>query len=290
MERTLMLPKILLLGSTGKMGTALREVFSVGYTVVGTSRASFDATDFLHLRKLMDEHEPDIVINTIAFLGIDACEREPEKAFQVNTLYPKYLAELSNENGFLLFHFSTDAVFNDDKQDFHLESDPVSPLNVYGLSKYGGDCFIKAIAGRYYIIRVSLLFGQSTSGSQFVEKMLTRIRQGAVVLEIADDIVLSPSYTLDVALEVKRLLEGSLPYGLYHVANQGKASLFEFMTDLVGWLHPDVCIERVSSRAFPTLGIKNSFTPLASEKLPPLRPWGEAVKAYCAALTGMERP
>ena len=285
-----MLPKILLLGSTGKMGTALREVFSVGYTVVGTSSVNFDASDFPQLPAIIDEHEPDIVINAIAFLGIDACECDPKKAFCLNTFYPKYLAELSNEKGFLLFHFSTDAVFNDDKQDFHLESDPVSPLNVYGLSKYGGDCFIRAIAERYYIIRVSLLFGQSTNSFQFVEKMLKRIRQGADVLEIADDIVLSPSYTVDVALEVKRLLEGSLPYGLYHVANEGKASLFEFITELVGRLHPDVGIERVSSRAFPTLGIKNSFTPLTSEKLPPLRPWAEAVKAYCATLTGMERP
>ncbi len=285
-----MRPKILLLGSTGKMGSALREVFSSGYTVVGTSSADLDATDFPQLLAIIDEHKPDIVINSIAFLGIDACEYEPQKAFCLNTLYPKYLAELSDDNGFLLVHFSTDAVFNNDKQDFLLESDPVSPLNVYGMSKYGGDCFIKAIAERYYIIRVSLLFGQSTNSLQFVEKMLTRIRQGADVLHIADDIVLSPSYTVDVALEVKRLLEGSLPYGLYHVVNEGKASLFEFMTELVGRLHPDVCIERVSSREFPTLGIKNSFTPLASEKISPLRPWTEAVKAYCAALSGMERP
>lgn len=285
-----MLPKILLLGSTGKMGTALREVFSVGYTVVGTSSADFDASDFSRLRELIEEQEPDIVINTIAFLGIDACEREPEKAFCLNTLYPKYLAELSNEKGFFLVHFSTDAVFDDDKLDFHLESDPASPINVYGLSKYGGDCFIKAIAERYYIIRVSMLFGQSTNSSQFVEKMLARIRQGADLLKIADDIVLSPSYTLDVALEVKRLLDNSFPHGLYHVANGGKASLYEFMTELVGRLHPGVGIERVSSREFPTLGIKNSFTPLASEKLPPLRPWAEAVKAYCTVFAVMEHP
>ncbi|MBC8018524.1 MAG: NAD(P)-dependent oxidoreductase [Verrucomicrobia bacterium] len=281
--------KILLLGSTGKMGTALREVFSGGYTVVGTSRANLDATDFSRLRFLINEHEPDIVINTIAFLGIDACEREPEKAFRLNTLYPKSLAELANEKGFLLIHFSSDAVFNNEKQDFHLESDPASPLNVYGLSKYGGDCFIRAIAERYYIIRVSLLFGQSTNSSQFVEKMLTRIRHGAVVLKIADDIVLSPSYTLDVALEVKRLLENSFPHGLYHVANQGNASLSELMTELVGSLHPGVVVESVSSTEYPSQGVKNSFTPIASEKLPPLRPWDEAVKAYCAALAGMER-
>lgn len=285
-----MLPKILLLGSTGKMGTALREVFSDGYTVVGTSSAGFDASDFPLLRELIDEHEPDIVINTIALLGIDVCEREPQKAFCLNTLYPKYLAELSDEKGFLLVHFSTDAVFNDDKQDFHLESDPASPLNVYGLSKYGGDCFIMAIARKYYIIRVSLLFGLSSGSSQFVEKMLIKIRQGADILKIADDIVLSPSYTVDVAIEVKRLLENSFPHGLYHVANEGKASLYEFMAELAGRLHPGVRIERVSSREFSSLGIKNSFTPLVSEKLLPLRPWAEAVKAYCAAIAGKERP
>lgn len=285
-----MLPKILLMGCTGKMGSALREAFSIGYTVIGTSRANFDAADFSHLRKLIDEYEPDIVINTIAFMGIDACEREPEKAFRVNTLYPKYLAELANKKGFLLVHFSTDAVFNGAKQDFYLESDPALPLNMYGLSKYGGDCFVKGIAARYYIIRVSLLFGLSANSSQFVEKMLTRIRQGADVLKVADDIVLSPSYTVDLALEVKRLLENSFPHGLYHVANGGMASLFEFMTELTGRLYPGVVIEKASSNEFPSQGIKNSFTPITSEKLPPLRPWHEAAKAYCAAMPRTEQP
>ena len=105
--------KVLLLGYTGKMGLALSEVFSDGYLCEGKNSKDFDASDFAQVRHLIESSKPDIVINTVTLLGIDLCEQEAQKAFRLNTLYPKFLAELSKEYNFLLIHFSTDAVFND---------------------------------------------------------------------------------------------------------------------------------------------------------------------------------
>src|SRR3989338_6780074 len=154
--------KVLLLGSTGKMGLAISEVFSDGYLCEGKNSKDFDASDFAQVRHLIESSKPDIVINTVTLLGIDLCEQEAQKAFRLNTLYPKFLAELSKEYNFLLIHFSTDAVFNDNKKDYYVESDAPCPLHVYGVTKYGGDCFVQAIAERYYIARVSMLFGAAT--------------------------------------------------------------------------------------------------------------------------------
>ncbi|WP_306532920.1 NAD(P)-dependent oxidoreductase [Geobacter sp.] len=277
--------RLLLLGSTGKMGSAVREVFGDGYDVIGVSSRDFDAADSDRLTAFIEETNPDIVVNTVAHLGIDSCEMNPGAAHRLNALLPKHLAGLSRGKGYLLVHFSTDAVFDDNKGDFYLESDQPNPLNVYGLTKYEGDRFVQATAERYFLVRTSILFGQATRRSQFVERMLVRAVEGNAPLRVADDIVLSPSHAEDVAREVRRMLEGSCPFGLYHVANEGKATLYELMAEVVAGLGLDVPLERASHRDFPAVGTKNTHTPLASEKIPPLRPWREAVRAYCEKMT-----
>src|SRR5208283_739242 len=151
--------KLLLLGSSGKMGSAVREVLEGGYALLCKNSRDFDARDSSQVKDLIEAYRPDIVVNAAAFTGIDQCEKAPEEALRINTLYPRLLAELSNEFGFLLVHFSTDAVFNNSKGDYYSESDNPGPLNIYGFTKYGGDCFIRAIAETYYIFRISLLFG-----------------------------------------------------------------------------------------------------------------------------------
>lgn len=264
------------------MGLALSRAFQTGYEVIGKNSGDFDACDFKQVSRMIEENKPDIVINTVALLGIDPCEKEPEKALRLNTLYPKFLADLSLERDFLLVHFSTDAVFNDRPEGFCGEQDAPCPLNIYGLTKYGGDCFIQAIAKKYYILRLSILFGETTRETQFVEKMLKKVKEGQKTLKISGDIISSPTYSKDVAGEVKKFVETKQPYGLYHLSNEGRVSLYELMKEIVQNLKLDVKVERGSHKDFPCIGIKNTCTPLRSEKVKALRPWQEAVKEYCS--------
>ncbi len=273
--------KILLLGSTGKMGTALTDIFSDKYEVIGKNSRDFDANDFEAVRKLIKENKPEILINTVAFLGIDPCEKEPQKALQLNTLLPKFLATLSNEYNFLLIHFSTDAVFNDKKSGLYVESDNPAPLNIYGFTKFGGDCFVEAIAKRYYIFRISVLFGETEKDTQFVEKMLSKAMHGDKVLRVSDDIISSPTYSRDAASQIRCILDKGEKFGMYHLANRGRASLYDLINEVVKVLGLDVKVCPASYKDFPYLGTKNTCTPLKSEKLESLRPWKEAVKEYC---------
>ena len=266
------------------MGVALRDIFQKEYSVIGKNSKDFDARDFHQVRGLIEKIGPDIVINTVVFMGIDACEKEPEKTLIINSLYPKLLAELSNQMGFLFVHFSTDAVFNAQKRDFYTEIDTPRPLNLYGLTKYGADCFVQAIAKHFYLFRVSLLFGETTKKTQFVEKILQQVKEGHKRLRIADDIVFSPTYSKDAALEVRRIIEDSFPFGLYHIANEGKSSLYDLIKEIFDNLDLEIDVDRASYTDFPFLGIKNIFTPLKSEKLDCLRPWKEAVKEYCTKI------
>lgn len=279
--------RLLLLGSSGKMGCAIGKVFVKDYEIVGKNSKDFNAENFDEVRELVDSCRPDVVVNAVAFLGIDLAEKNPSKAFCLNTLYPRFLSMLSNEYGFLLVHFSTDAVF-DGVKEVKTESTVVNPLNMYGFTKFGGDCFIQSFAEKYYIFRVSILFGETLKDTQFVEKMLLKIKGGDRILRVVDDILLSPTFTLDVANRVKSMMGECYPYGLYHVSNGGEGSLYDLMVEIVNNLGLDVVVKRASFNDFPFVGRKSAYAVIKSDKIKSMRFWKDACKEYCNYIKNKE--
>lgn len=276
-----MAKKILILGHTGKMGRALMDVFSQEHEVIGKNSEDFNAARFEQVSSIVDKYHPDIIVNTVAFQGVDACELEPEKAMQINTIFPSFLAKLASQKNCILVNFSTDAVFSDEKHDYCTEEDPASPLNVYGVTKYGGDCLVRSLCTSHYIVRVPILFGECYKNNQFVERMLESLASGAGTIRVSTDIVTSPTYSLDVAKHLMELIAIQAPFGTYHLANEGKASLFELMTEILASLNIDAKLERASFKDFSFIGKKNTYTPLSSVRTRKLRPWREAVREYC---------
>ncbi|WP_010681172.1 SDR family oxidoreductase [Acetivibrio cellulolyticus] len=273
---------ILLLGERGKVGTALNSELAKSYNIIGKNSENFNVADFEGVTSLIDNYKPDIVINTVAAQGIDDCERNPERSLRINSLYPKLLAELSNKFEFLLVNFSTECVFKDNEPgNFFIEADRPCPLNVYGLTKYGGDCFVSNIAHRHYIFRLPILFGPSNKNNQFVERMLDKALNQGEKLKVSCDVITSPSYSIDIAKAVKEIIENEMPYGLYHLSNQGAASIYDLMKEIFSNLEVEVELEKVSHKSFQSIGIKNTNTPLKSSKIKSLRPWQEAVADYC---------
>ena len=273
--------KVLLLGSSGKLGAAIGEILSSDYEVVGVNSTNLDVCENARLDKLVGDTGPNLVINAVVKSGIDQCEEDPHASLLVNSILPKNLAILSSKYKFKLIHFSTDSVF-DGRQtsSYYFEDDLAYPVNIYGATKLTGDSLVQAYCGDYYIFRVSGLFGRSRR-VQFVENMLERVRAGETRLVIADDIVTTPTHSYDIARAVRNYIADGLSPGLYHLANSGKASLFELMQEITTGLNLDVHIEKASHRDFPSIGLKNLHTPLASRYLDSLRPWQEAVAEYC---------
>lgn len=277
--------RILLLGDTGKMGLALLAALPGGNEIIRHNSRTFDAGDFDQVRQIIAQSQPEVVFNTVAYMGIDACEKNPEKAFRINAMLPKLLAEEARTFRYTLIHFSTESVFADHSSDeCYRESDAAVPINVYGMTKYGGDCFVQALAPDYYIFRVALLFGPSDRTQQFVERMLANIRAGARTVRIAGDISLTPGYSADIVAKIVELLAEGAPGGLYHLANSGTTTLYSFFREIVADLGLDVELEKGSCDEFPSLGLKNRRTPLCSEKIAPLRSWQDAVSDYCRLL------
>ncbi|MEO5336609.1 MAG: NAD(P)-dependent oxidoreductase [Magnetospirillum sp. WYHS-4] len=270
---------VLLFGASGKMGTALSRALAGSYRVTGLSSADLDARDFAAVRARVERDKPDIAINAVAMLGIDACEKDPNAACRLNAYLPRLLARLMADSGGTMVHFSTETVFSGALGRPLTEDDEPDPVNVYGHSKYMGDLLVRDATPRHYLFRLPVLFGPSAKRNQLLERMLDKARAGEPILRLAADIVTSPTLSLDVAHAVRRALDDGWDHGLYHLANAGQASLYELVSEAVRQAGLATRVEPASCHDFPSLGKKNTVTPLVSRKRPPLRSWQEALGA-----------
>jgi len=268
--------RMLLLGYTGKVGSAIYSEFKEDYEVIGKNSKDFNLENFEDTEEMVLEYKPDILVNATSFQGIDRCEDYPKKAILINSMYPKFLTELSRRYNYLLIHFSTESVFGDNGP--YVESDLPTPLNLYGITKSMGDYFIKKGGDKYYILRLPIVFGINGRDNQFVEKMLKSDKRR--VLNIADDVYSTPTYNKDIARKLRDLIEQNYEYGLYHTSNSDKVSLYEFMKSIVEELRLNKEVKPSSYKNFPHKGRKNINTGLLSEKTSMMRSWREAIKDY----------
>ena len=275
-----MAKKVLLLGYTGKLGRALHKALAEEFEVTAKNSADFDAMDFASADRLIDAAKPDIIVNPVAYLGIDACEQNPYPTSVINTLFPQHLSRRCAETGATMVQFSTESVFSGKLKRPVTEDDIPDPINNYGFTKYMSEVVVKDALAAHYIFRLPVLFGENPRRNQFVEKMLDLARAGKN-LKIADDIITAPSYAKDIAERIATMLKEEAPFGRYHLANEGQGTLYDLMTEVAGCLGISSEIKQASLNDFPGIGNKNTVTPLKMTKAEPLRSWKDAVAAYC---------
>ncbi len=278
------MPTILVFGGGGKLGSALVRALGDLGRIVAPPSAEVDARDAKCVDRVLDAIRPDLVVNAAAMLGIDACEREPELALHLNALFPRQLARWTAGRGARLLHISSDAVFADSDGSAYDEDSATAPLNLYGATKAMGDHLIAAEGGRHLICRCPLIFGPSRQQRQFCERMLERMRAGEPVLRVATDIVCCPSFSGDLAAAMRDLIADDTAHGLYHLANAGQASLYELVTAIRDESGLDARMEPARAADFPGLGRRNLRTPIISRRVPPLRPWREALRDWLASV------
>lgn len=273
--------KILLIGSTGMVGTAIEKVCArKKIDCMGLTHNDLQITDFDAVKEAIEKHKPDAVINTAAIVGIDQCELEPQRAFDVNAIAVSNLAKICEKHGIILIQPSTHAVFDGKKDGYYSEDDLSNPTGIYSASKYIAECFAKNICTKHYILRFPTLFGVRRNAKQgFVEKMLERIKKGEEI-RVADDRIDSPTYVMDAAETVIRILEEEKLSGIYHVANSGMVSYYDFIAKLIKILKVDVHLVRAKHKDFKAMVYKPLKTAMKSIKLEPLRSWEDALVEY----------
>jgi dTDP-4-dehydrorhamnose reductase len=276
--------KIVVIGSTGQLGQDLMKTLRVDHEVVGLAHKEIEVTDYASVQTLK-EQKPNVIINTAAFHKTDQCEDEPLKTFSVNAVGPKNVAAICKELNATNVFISTDYLFSGLKNEPYTEADIPDPINTYGISKLAGELFTKQTPS-HYIFRVASLFGvagASGKGGNFVETMIMKAKKGESI-SVVDDMWMSPTYTKDAAESIKKILELQLPFGVYHLTNQGQCTWFQFAQEIfkLAGLTPD--LKRIATSQIQTKAKRPLFSALKSVKLSKynleIRSWKKALYSY----------
>ena len=276
--------KIAIIGSTGQLGQDLMKILQPENEVIGFTHQNLDVTDYNSLF-VLKEGKPDVIINTAAFHKTDQCEEEPLKTFSVNAIGPKNVASVSKEIGATTVFMSTDYVFSGSKKKPYTEDDAPNPINTYGISKLAGELFTKQNP-RHYIFRVASLFGEagaSGKGGNFIETMISKANKNEPIA-VVGDMWMSPTYTRDAATAMKKIFELQLPFGIYHLTNQGQCTWFQFTQEIFKLTGVNPQLKKIETSQMQTRAKRPLFSALKSTKLPyyniHIRNWKEALHAY----------
>ncbi|MDP3957549.1 MAG: NAD(P)-dependent oxidoreductase [bacterium] len=305
--------KVLILGSHGMLGQELTRVFSLDeqYAVAGWDREDIDVTDFVVAEEKIRAYKPEIILNAVAYNAVDACEEndeEYEKALLLNVAVPKFLAGLAKEMGTLLIHYSTDYVFDGALEEnkaktgccgggccgsgssgqvgYNEEALP-NPLSRYGMSKYLGEQGVREQAEKYYLIRLSKLFGkpaQSAQGKKSFFDLMLEAGKTKEAVQVVDDEKSCFTYAPDLAQATKELIEAGDSFGIYHLVNTGAVTWYEAAKELYAQAHIGVTIQPVGSDAFPRKAKRPKCSALLNTKRPPMRPYQEALREHLSKM------
>jgi dTDP-4-dehydrorhamnose reductase len=223
--------RILITGKNGQVGTELARLYHSRGNVTLAGREECDLSREQLIRDTVRRVMPDVIINTGAFTAVDQAEKERELCFAVNAMAPGVLAHEAAQRNALLIHYSTDYVFNGEKAEPYVESDPIDPINTYGASKAAGESAIVQAGGRYLVLRTSWVY--AAHGRNFLRTML-RLGAEKPELRVVDDQVGAPTSAAAIAAATLRLAEQyqqnaqSVPSGIYHMTAGGSTSWYGF--------------------------------------------------------------
>jgi dTDP-4-dehydrorhamnose reductase len=277
--------RIAVVGANGQLGTEIVKEFA-DESVIALTQSEIEISDLDSVRNAITAARPDVVINTASLVNVELCEKETEKAFLVNETGALHLAMVSEDMKIPLLHISTDYVFDGTKRTPYEESDATNPLNVYGASKLAGERAIQQHCSRHYVVRTSGLYGHAKclgKGANFVEKILARSREKSE-LQVVNDEILTPTFTVDVARQLRALLKSG-EFGLYHATNNGQCSWFEFAKEALRLAGSSTSIVPVSSAQYPSELKRPAYSVLSNSRLASLGidqmpEWKKSLAAY----------
>lgn len=283
--------KVLVTGVKGQLGyDVVRELQSRGHEAIGVDIEEMDITDETAVSRVMEETAPEAVIHCSAFTAVDRAEEEQELCYKVNVQGTENIAKMCQKLGCKMLYLSTDYIFSGEGQRPWEPEDTPSPLNSYGQSKYQGEVALRQYVDKYFIVRISWVFG--INGNNFIKTML-RLGKEKGAVKVVDDQIGSPTYTFDLAKLLVDMIETE-QYGAYHVTNEGICSWYEFAKEIFQEANmKEVTVTPVSSEEFPVKAKRPKNSRMSKEKLVQngfslLPSWQDAVKRYIEELKKVE--
>ena len=282
--------KVLVTGITGQLGSdVMAELLKRNIEAVGAARKDFDLTNEEGMRKFIKAHEPDAVIHCAAYTAVDKAEDESELAMQVNGHATKVIAEVCKDINAKMIYISTDYVFPGNGDKPYEINDTKNPLNAYGRSKLAGEEAVMNTLAKYFIVRISWVFG--INGKNFVKTML-RLSETKDKLTVVNDQIGSPTFTADLACLLADMVITD-KYGIYHATNEGFCSWAEFATEIFHQAGAKTEVIPVPSSEYPTKAVRPNNSRLSKKSLDAagfrrLPAWEDAVGRYLMALSNLD--
>ena len=243
--------KVLVTGSNGQLGNELRLLARLTPEIefLFTDLDELDITDRSAIENTFSDFKPSWLINCAAYTGVDKAEQEPEKAMLINAFAPGLLAEIASKQNTRLIHISTDYVFDGRSNKPYREEEAIVPLDsVYAKSKADGEKNVISNCPLAIVIRTSWLY--SSFGNNFV-KTIRRVGLEHGELKVVADQIGSPTWAHDLAEAILNLIELNADAGIFHFANEGICSWYDFANAIVELSGIECIVNPTDTESYP---------------------------------------
>lgn len=222
--------RILVTGAGGQLGhDVVEELNGRGIETRGIDRKCCDLTDMEQTKKVLLDYRPDAVIHCAAYTAVDKAEDETAECRLVNVTATENIARICKEMDAAMMYISTEYIFSGEGVQPYETDSPKAPQSVYGQTKYEGELAVQAWLERFFIVRVSWVFGHN--GSNFV-KTMCRLGAQRDCVNVVNDQIGAPTYTRDLARLLCDMM-GTKQYGVYHASNEGECSWYDFAKQIM---------------------------------------------------------
>ncbi len=261
--------KILITGSNGQLGSAIRELAKdyTQFNITGIDIHDLDLTNETHVRQFLEQHDFSYIVNCAAYTAVDLAENQSEKAFAVNAGIPRLLGKICIEKGTRLIHISTDYVYNGKSWIPHSEDETLAPVSVYAKSKAEGEMALwnNPLA---LIIRTSWLY--SRLGNNFLRTMI-RLSAEKKEIGVVMDQTGTPTYAADLADAVLKVIDFSeniefIP-GIYNYSNEGVCSWYDFAVEIMLHIGSECRVRPLSTAEYPLPAFRPEYSVLDKKKI-----------------------
>jgi len=262
--------RVLVIGKDGQLGQSIKAIASAypQHDIKFVGRDTLDLSSSHSIADYFSENEFDVIINCAAYTAVDGAETEPELADQINHRAVKLLAEVAKMQDALLIQISTDYVFNGQNYRPYIESDPVEPKSVYGLTKYKGEQAMQVVSPVGCIIRTSWVYSEFSNN--FVKTML-KLGSERDSLNVVFDQVGSPTYAGDLAQTIIGFVDKPTKLfrdcPVYHYSNEGVCSWYDFAKAVFELAKVDCKVLPIETKDYPTPAMRPYYSLLNKFKI-----------------------
>ena len=271
--------KIMLLGANGFTGRRILQRLSRNHQVVACSLhpdilpeegylfQTLDMQDFESMNAILNDFQPDVIINASALSVVDYCEQHPEEAYALNVSAVQHLAAYSQANSCRLIHLSTDFVFDGKASALYTETDTPNPVNYYGKTKRWSEEAIEQTCTNYAIARVEVVYGKPFPGQHgnIVHLVKSRLENGQGIRVVSDQFR-SPTWVEDIARAIESLLSEK-HQGIYHICGGETLSVADIAYRTAKYFGLDTSlIQTVTTEEMNEATPRPLFSPMSTEK------------------------